>query len=635
MTRYNPSIIIRSLKLYSNGQVAYNQEFHQGLNIIRSATNSCGKSTIMDFIFYLLGGEVLEWTEAAQKIDFGLLEVDLNDHIITIKRERTGQSSPSYIFDGEIGLAEKNSTSWNKFGHRRSEKIRSFSQVIFEMLGLPELKSELDDNVTINQILRLIYCDQETSVNKVFKDVSGYDREAIRKSIVEILFGADDFELYTQRMLLSERQKVLSEIKGSINSLTETLQQIYKLDDFKDSLFELEIVSTENEIETIQQQINTILNVSVQESGDDSKEIKKLGQEIVAFRDQLNIINEDLASQIYDLNDSEKFIKSLSERISALEVSNKIIDLVGSIEFKFCPACLTPLEKSNSQNTCNLCKCETDITQRHFNRTKAKSEIDFQIAESKGLQDKRKTKVAELSVAKENIETKLKKLEREFSGLSSMPNLRDAELRQKISKIGYLERKIEDLLKSKHLAQLLNNKSTEKSNVSASISTIEDKIQYLTKSREVNYEKCMNYISKSVRDILMNDILVEEAFKNPRNVEIHFDKNKILVDGNSKFSASSEVILKNALYLSLFKLSLNSDVVNFPRFLLLDNIEDKGMTPERSHNLQKIIYEISKNGKTSHQIIFTTSMISSDLEIPELCVGPLYDRHNKTLSVEQ
>jgi hypothetical protein len=421
MTRLNPSIYIKRLKLFSNSTAAYDQTFHEGLNIIRSATNSCGKSTIMDFIFYLLGGEVLEWTEAAQKIDFGLLEVDISGHLITIKRERTAQAAPSYIFDGGIELAEKNSTNWNKFGHRRSGKIRSFSQVVFEMLGLPELKNDMDENVTINQILRLIYCDQETSVNKVFKDTNGFDRESIRKSIVEILFGADDFELYSQRMLLSEKQKELSEIKGSIRSLTETLQQIYKLDDFKNSLFEIEIANTEKEIEDNQDQVNKMLSATSRENTKETNDdIKKLEQAIIGMRAVLSTITESLASQIYEMNDSEKFIKSLAERTTSLEISNSIIDLVGNVEFKFCPACLAPLEKQKTQATCTLCKSETDISQRHFNRTKAKSEIDFQISESKSLQLKRRAKIAELSAEKEQSETTLKKLEREFKGLSAI-----------------------------------------------------------------------------------------------------------------------------------------------------------------------------------------------------------------------
>jgi hypothetical protein len=66
-----------------------------------------------------------------------------------------------------------------------------------------------------------------------------------------------------------------------------------------------------------------------------------------------------------------------------------------------------------------------------------------------------------------------------------------------------------------------------------------------------------------------------------------------------------------------------------PKFLLMDNVEDKGMEMERSHNFQRIIIEESKNA-FPHQIIFTTSMLDPKLEGSTYTVGPKYTRENKT-----
>ena len=71
----------------------------------------------------------------------------------------------------------------------------------------------------------------------------------------------------------------------------------------------------------------------------------------------------------------------------------------------------------------------------------------------------------------------------------------------------------------------------------------------------------------------------------------------------------------------------------YPRFLLLDNIEDKGMNEQRSQNFQRLIAAISENLETEHQIIFTTSMVDPRLDESDMTVGERYSFRNKTLKI--
>lgn len=57
MTQYNPFLKLNRLTIFTkSGKTAYDQNFHEGVNIIRGH-NSAGKSTIGNFIFYVLGGD--------------------------------------------------------------------------------------------------------------------------------------------------------------------------------------------------------------------------------------------------------------------------------------------------------------------------------------------------------------------------------------------------------------------------------------------------------------------------------------------------------------------------------------------------------------------------------------------------
>lgn len=55
---------------------------------------------------------------------------------------------------------------------------------------------------------------------------------------------------------------------------------------------------------------------------------------------------------------------------------------------------------------------------------------------------------------------------------------------------------------------------------------------------------------------------------------------------NITTSASGMVVVKNSLFLGILFASLRDDKMNFPRFLLLDNVEDKGMVGDRVRHFQ-------------------------------------------------
>jgi hypothetical protein len=150
-------------------------------------------------------------------------------------------------------------------------------------------------------------------------------------------------------------------------------------------------------------------------------------------------------------------------------------------------------------------------------------------------------------------------------------------------------------------------------------------------SNELNRKK--KKLSESTLELLRADTGDEEIFSEGNKVDFDFAEDRVTIDDRALFSASSMVYLKNSFRLAMLKCSCEDKTYLYPRFLLMDNIEDKGMKEGRSQPFQKEIVKLSESLTVEHQIIFTTSMIAPDLDNSKYCVGDFYHKENKTLKI--
>lgn len=141
------------------------------------------------------------------------------------------------------------------------------------------------------------------------------------------------------------------------------------------------------------------------------------------------------------------------------------------------------------------------------------------------------------------------------------------------------------------------------------------------------------HISDNAVRFLRADLPSEEHFEVAQKVTVDVGVNSFAVDGRNQFSASSVTFLKNAVHFAFLFSSLELDFFRYPRLIICDNIEDKGMVAARSQNLQRLIVKRSSQFDVEHQIIFTTSMIAPDLNNATYCVGDEYTHENKSLKI--
>ena len=80
------TLFLQRLRIVTHtGDVAYDERFHRGVNIIRGV-NSSGKSTIVRFIFFVLGGYYTDFVPQAMKCRKVMAEVSIRG---TVERAGT------------------------------------------------------------------------------------------------------------------------------------------------------------------------------------------------------------------------------------------------------------------------------------------------------------------------------------------------------------------------------------------------------------------------------------------------------------------------------------------------------------------------------------------------------------------
>lgn len=129
--------------LTETGKVAYDEQFHHGVNIIRG-TNSSGKSTVMRLLFYALGGDYTHFVPEVRNCAKVMVEVAIGKAVITLSRpiekDKEGRilgQRGMTIYWGSMDEVLADTCEWNTFGYKTMPTRCSFSNELFEVMDMP------------------------------------------------------------------------------------------------------------------------------------------------------------------------------------------------------------------------------------------------------------------------------------------------------------------------------------------------------------------------------------------------------------------------------------------------------------------------------------------------------------------
>ena len=668
MTQNN--LFLRRLIIVTDeNKCAYDETFHRGVNIIRGQ-NSSGKSTILRFIFFVLGGTYQDFVPEALRCQYVLAEVETNGKILTLKRyldkteegDRCKRDIPMYIYFGGIEdfKADKRliSGKWHKYGYRSSSETRSFSNVLFQVMGLPEFKA--DSNITMHQILRLIYLDQESPLSSLFF-FDQWDKELTRETVARLLMGLYDEELSQAKLekeqvekdieLVIRKKKVAAELledpktmssqylKGIIRGIEEEALRI------GERVKELRELAPDEELRYIEapcvrelalpaeNKTNLPVKARKEKVTKVSFEFKRCQEEISSLRKEAGRIETKVNQLKAEIDDSAYFIEALRKKREAVERSIATRDYFDALDLDLCPVCLSELSPKEPGH-CPVCDAPVESCKGENQAMRIRLELDHQISESEALLKANKN---ELDNQKDKLRTTKRHLaaaQRQFDdAVRNVRSSRDEEMDHLLETKGYKDAEANQYRTMLEYAERYERFAKEESELQLHL----DRLTNYIKAKENRIEREQRDIDQSISEngvfMLNNDQERQQEFMHANDFKVNYKQNLAYISNQRiKLSASSAFYLKMAARFALLFASLQVDSMMYPRLLFSDNMEDKGMEEERAKNFQRMIVKrLEELGNEDYQLIFATSNIADELNTPDYTIGEEYSQNNKSL----
>jgi hypothetical protein len=125
----------------------------------------------------------------------------------------------------------------------------------------------------------------------------------------------------------------------------------------------------------------------------------------------------------------------------------------------------------------------------------------------------------------------------------------------------------------------------------------------------------------------------QEGFHRSTSVEIDYRNNRFSLGSIKSLSASSTAYMRNSIFISELVAANGNSAMRHLQVLLLENLEDKGMEPERYYNLHRTIVERTTTLGGDWQIFIATADWNPNLTEGFTRIGPRYTHGRRTLQL--
>lgn len=605
--------------VYSGDKYSFESPYLNDGIVIMEGVNGHGKSTFMNLIYYGLGGRVQAFNKNDDNDSKKHNEIfyDTNNYVeLLIEIDDEKYELTRYIGDNLIFVVGEDEEVRETcvLRNQSDEHTMVFSDWILGKLNINVfdiVQGTRSFKLNFTDLLRLVYHDQETEVDKVYKEADNSnflsDSLEIRKAIFEILLGKTYNDYYSTLGQYKLTMKELEKAQAVMDSYDEFLGEVLDYD--LANVIHINSMISENQEMIEKVQIER--EIASREQGNSDEIWQLIGQqkrELILNQHKLeewesakNLTTQSIDKILYLIDESEK---ELSE-IEKIRLVNKKLKLFTP---NTCPYCLREVEREKGK-----CICGNDIEEEQYEKFFYTDEeyLDILKVKKKSIQSleqllERKRQRLKIIIGHiEKAEQSIEKIRLYIDELTKdiATNYNSAYIRQLDERERELNGIILELKQAKDLAKKRETLASQVIQLRNKVEGLKIRVDsFLNAAREDMLNK-----KKDFDEVYFS--LMKRADEHCYSAYIGEDYMPHINLG--AYRERSAAVPKRLMYFLTMLIESLKNEANFPQFLMIDTPNKEGIDKENLIKNIGLLAEADKyteEMKTQYQIILTTGI---------------------------
>jgi len=595
----------------------YTTTFFPGVNIIYGDSDT-GKSSILEFVNYLLGSSEIELAdEVSSSVRYAVLDITINGSSFTVKRDIFKPKDRVEVYP--CIFEECSSYYPKKFASSYSDTNAPdgfYSDFLLDTLNFPKVKIKVSPSQAVSELKRLsfrslfkfAYLNQDEVGGKSFLDLGNWVQATSNREVFKYIFNVLDSSITELQAEISEKYKESNRIKNKYDAVSEFLRET---DHESPESLDAEIDQIDSQLELLVAELSAI-NKSMVSDSDTYRELKAYLSELALLEKSATLKIKSTSDQVDQYirlrNDYENDI----QKINGIKTSSSRLGEVSTTQAP-CPVCDNVVSIEDQASSYQL-NSDAMLNDELKSLSKRKNNLNVLISD---LQEQQRTLLKDQAIFKSDILKARDLIDTEAREMITPFLTQRDTFVQEIAKHQQIRKKLADDLKIRNQQEKIY-RSYEL--LKASITSLEEQLEKL-KQNAPDLDGILSVLGDH-----LNAYLKSVKIKNRTNIGIRKSTLAPVIRDRDYYKITSgglRTITSIGYMLSLLEYSIDHDI-NHPRFLMLDTVgKYLGKTTKAKYVEETVASEDSQEGisdpekyQNIYESILATANRADELGVP-------------------